>query len=147
MHTAALFGCIRKCIIRPRHRIRTAELAATMSAEFVAGLTGGAVCAMFPAVSFLICHFPCLGSEPRSIFPYAKVGLTAQRKIYLPDFRINFYQSPPFRVVLNRLLLKILLEIFAFHRFLSSPNHCSVKIKSLGSHLKPQTLQNHGKEN
>lgn len=38
-----------------------------------------------------------LGSAPRSIFPSAKVGLTAHRKIYLTDFHINFYQSPPYR--------------------------------------------------
>lgn len=31
-----------------------------------------------------------LGSDPRSIFPSAKVGLTAHRKIYLTDFRTKF---------------------------------------------------------
>lgn len=28
-----------------------------------------------------------------------------------------------------------------FHHFLSSPNYCNVKIKSLGSHLKPQNFK------
>ena len=31
-----------------------------------------------------------LGSDPRSIFPSAKVGLTAHRKIYLTDFYTKF---------------------------------------------------------
>lgn len=31
-----------------------------------------------------------LGSVPRSIFPFAKVGLTAHRKIYLTDFYTKF---------------------------------------------------------
>lgn len=46
---------------------------------------------------FSVCLFRIRGREPRSIFPLAKVGLTVQRKIYLTDFFINFYQSPPYR--------------------------------------------------
>ena len=46
---------------------------------------------------FSVCLFRIRGREPWSIFPPAKVGLTAHRKIYLSDFRINFYQSPPYR--------------------------------------------------
>ena len=46
---------------------------------------------------FAVCLFRIRGREPRSIFPLAKVGLTVQRKIYLTDFFINFYQSPPYR--------------------------------------------------
>lgn len=46
---------------------------------------------------FSVCLFRIRGREPRSIFPSAKVGLTVQRKIYLTDFFINFYQSPPYR--------------------------------------------------
>ena len=46
---------------------------------------------------FSVCLFRIRGREPRSIFPLAKVGLTVQRKIYLTDFFINFYQSPPCR--------------------------------------------------
>lgn len=49
------------------------------------------------AVSFLFAFSVFGGREPRSIFPLAKVGLTVQRKIYLTDFFINFYQSPPCR--------------------------------------------------
>ena len=46
---------------------------------------------------FSVCLFRIWGREPRSIFPLAKVGLTVQRKIYLTDFCINFYKSPPYR--------------------------------------------------
>lgn len=46
---------------------------------------------------FSVCLFRIRGREPRSIFPLAKVGLTVQRKIYLTDFFLNFYQSPPYR--------------------------------------------------
>ena len=46
---------------------------------------------------FSVCLFRIRGREPGSIFPLAKVGLTVQRKIYLTDFFINFYQSPPYR--------------------------------------------------
>ena len=46
---------------------------------------------------FSVCLFRIRRREPRSIFPLAKVGLTVQRNIYLSDFFINFYQSPPYR--------------------------------------------------
>ena len=39
---------------------------------------------------FSVCLFRIRGREPRSIFPLAKVGLTAHRKIYLTDFYTKF---------------------------------------------------------
>lgn len=42
---------------------------------------------------FSVCLFRIRGREPRSIFPFAKVGLTVQRKIYLTDLA-----NAPFRL-------------------------------------------------
>ena len=65
---------------------RTAELAATTSTEFWPGISGGAVWPSLLRLVFYLPFFRVLGSEPRSIFPFAKVGMTAQRKTSLPDF-------------------------------------------------------------
>lgn len=59
---------------------------------------------------FSVCLFRIRGREPRSIFPLAKVGLTVQRKIYLTDFFLNFYQSPPYRSYCPAKALKFYLK-------------------------------------
>ena len=111
----------------------------------MAGLYDGAVWLCFLTVIFLCLEV--LGERAVAYFSCRKGRTDRSSQNVPPDLLHKFLSISTLQVVLTGGALKFYLKFLLFHHFLSSPNYCNVKIKSLGSHLKPQILQNHGKEN